>query len=131
MMADFGVAPQPLREFIARIIRGGAVIQAVAIDSPINQLVRLPAEFGTVEILADRGQWFVRLAPRGSTQFFDVLTWIACVTESEVSLEQMPLEDQLAWLDEFLDGDTKHEFTIECLLRARRRRAFGRLGMSE
>lgn len=131
MMADFSMAPQPLREFIARMVRGGADVHAVAIDSPINQLVQLPAEFGTVEILADRGQWFVRLAPSGSTQFFDVPAWIACVTESEVSLEQMALEDQLAWLDEFLANGTKHEFTIECLLQARRKRAFGRLGISE
>lgn len=79
---------------------------------------------------ADRGQWFVEFAPPGVNEFFDTAVWIACLSRTEVSLELMPLEAQAAWLEEFLAGGVQGEYTIECLLEARRRRAYGRMGLT-
>lgn len=42
----------------------------------------------------------------------------------------MPLDAQVAWLEEFLAVGVRKEYTIECLLESRRRRAYGRLGFT-
>lgn len=80
-------------------------------------------------MLADCGRWFVELAPPGSCEFFDAAVWTSCLNRTEVSLELMPVDTQAAWLAELLVDGVRGECTIECLLEARRRRAYGRMGL--
>lgn len=128
-MPDLSSAPQALETLAERLADGGTPLRVHSFDSPINQQLRAQTPHGTVQVLADRGQWFVELAPPGSSEFFETAVWTACLTRTEVSLELMPLDAQAAWLEELLANGVGSEYTIECLLEARRRRAYGRMGL--
>ena len=130
MMPDLSLAPQALQRLAERLADGGSPLQVHSFDSPSNQQLRAQAPRGTVQVLADRGQWFVELAPPGASEFFDTAVWGACLTRTEVSVDPMPLDAQAAWLEEFLSGGVQGDYTLDCLLEARRRRAYGRMGLT-
>jgi len=104
----------PNKRFLDDAISLGSEIQ---LATPLSQV-------------ADRGQWFVELAPPGASEFFDTAVWGACLTRTEVSVDLMPLDAQAAWLEEFLSGGVQGDYTLDCLLEARRRRAYGRVGLT-
>ena len=128
-MPDLSSAPQALETLAERLADGGTPLRVHSFDSPTNQQLRAKTPHGTVQVLADRGQWFVELAPPGSSEFFDTAVWSACLTRTEVSLDLIPLHEQVMWLADFLAAATPDESIVECLLEARRRRAFGRMGL--
>lgn len=129
-MFDMSLAPQGLQKFAEGLAEEETPLRVEAFDSPSNQLLQAQTARGTVQVLADRGQWFVELAPPGVAEFFSTAVWIACLSRTEVSLEIVPLDAQIAWLEVFLAGDDQREYTIECLLDAQRRRAHGRMGLT-
>lgn len=128
-MPDLSSAPQALQALAERLADGGTPLRVHSFDSPTNQQLRAQTPHGTVQVLADRGQWFVELAPPGASEFFDTAVWSACLTRTEVSLDLVPPDAQALWLTEFLAADVRSEYAIECLLEARRRRAYGRMGL--
>ncbi len=128
-MPDLSSAPQSLQMLAGRLAGSGNPLRVHSFDSPTNQQLRAQTPHGTVQVLADRGQWFVELAPPGSSEFFDTAVWTACLTRTAVSLDLIPLDAQALWLAEFLAADVRSEYTIECLLEARRSRAYGRMGL--
>jgi hypothetical protein len=129
MMLDLSDAPQAVRNFADWLSDRGTSLSLQAFDSPNNQLLRAPSPRGTVQLLADRGQWFVELAPPGADEFFDTAVWSSCLAGGEVSLELTPLDTQVEWLQEFLAGELREGPTIDCLREAQRKRAYGRLGL--
>ena len=128
-MPDLSSAPQSLQTLAEQLTRRGTPLRVHSFDSPTNQQLRAQTPHGTVQVLADRGQWFVELAPPGSTEFFDAAAWSACLTGAEVSLDLVPLDEQVMWFVDFLAAAIPDESIVECLLEARRRRAFGRMGL--
>lgn len=128
-MSNLSSAPQALQVLAEQLARGGTPLRVHAFNSPTNQQLRAHTSHGTVQVLADRGQWFVELAPPGSSEFFDTAAWAACLARSEVSLELIPLDERVTWLAAFLAAATPEKPTVECLLQARRRRAYGRMGL--
>ena len=129
-MSDLALAPQVLQKFAESLAERETPLRVEAFDSPSNQLLQAQTARGTVQVLADRGQWFVELAPPGVAEFFSTTVWIACLSRTEVSLELMPLDAQTAWIEEYLTGGDQREYTIECLLETRHRRACGRMGLA-
>jgi hypothetical protein len=129
MMPDLSSAPQPLQRLAEWLADSRAPLRVQSFDSPSNQLLQAQTPRGTVQVLADRGQWFVELAPPDASEYFDTAVWNSCLSGTEVSLELVPLDAQAAWLEEYLAGDEEGEYTIECLREARRRRAYGRMGL--
>lgn len=126
-MPDLSSAPQALVALAEWLADGGTPLRVHAFDSPTNQQLRAQTPHGTVQVLADRGQWFVELAPPGSSEFFDTAVWTACLTRTEVSLDVISLDAQMLWFAEFLAADARSEHAIECLVEARRRRAYRRM----
>jgi hypothetical protein len=124
------LAPQVLQKFAESLAERETPLRVQAFESPSNQLLQARTARGTVQVLADRGQWFVELAPPGAAEFFSTTVWLACLSRTEVSLELMPFDAQTAWLEEYLTGGDQREYTIECLLETRRRRAYGRMGLA-
>jgi len=130
MMLDLSAAPRPIQKLAGWLADRGAPLRVQSFDSPSNQLLQSQTPRGTVQVLADRGQWFVELAPPGASEYFDTAVWESCLSGTEISLELAALDEQAAWFEEFLAGDEQREHTIECLREARRRRAYGRMGIS-
>lgn len=128
-MPDLSSAPPSLQTLAARLAREGTPLRVHSFDSPTNQQLRAHTTHGTVQVLADRSQWFVELAPAGAEEFFDTAAWTSCLAGVEVSLELEPLEVQVCWLEQYLAGEPDVEVTVECLRDARRRRAYGRMGL--
>jgi hypothetical protein len=129
MMADLSAAPQAVLDLAEWLSERGTPLRARSFDSASNQLLQAHVPQGTVQVLADRGQWFVELAPAGAEEFFDTAAWTSCLTGAEVSLELEPLDVQVGWLEGYLAGEGHGKVTIECLREARRRRAYGRMGL--
>lgn len=129
MMPDLSAAPRAVHDLAGWLSERGNPLEQRSFDSASNQLLQAHASWGTVQVLADRGQWFVELAPPGAEEFFDTAAWTSCFAGAEVSLELEPLEVQVGWLEEYLAGEPHVEVTVECLRDARRRRAYGRMGL--
>lgn len=130
-MPDLSSAPQAISE-LARILSArGNPLRTQSYGSPGDQVLRAETPAGTVQVLADRGQWFVDLAPPGVDDYFDTEVWAACLSGAPVSLELVSLDSQVAWLKEFLDEDVRTGYSIESLRKARQRRAYGRLGFQQ
>jgi hypothetical protein len=129
MMAALSSAPQSLQALAEQLAINGTPLGVHAFDSPGNQQLRAQTLHGIVQATADRGEWFVELAPPGSSEFFDAAGWRACLTRTDVSLELIPLDAQTAWLADLLVADVPTGDTIECLREARRTRAYGRMGL--
>jgi hypothetical protein len=131
MMVNLSSAPPAVRALVERMTVGGALMGQENFDSPVNQRFQLATPRGALRVVADRGQWFVELAPEGSEEFFDSAVWVSCLTGSVVSVELPPLESQVAWFIEFLGDENGKSVALKCLLRARRRRALARMGIVE
>lgn len=129
MMPDLSAAPRALRDLAAWLSGRGNPLERRSYDSASSQLLQARTPRGTVQVLADRGQWFVELAPLGAEEFFDTAAWRSCVSGVEVSLEVEPLESQVGWLKEYLVGRSNVEVSLRCLRDARSRRALGRMGL--
>jgi hypothetical protein len=130
MMPDLSSAPRAVLDLAEWLSERGISLQARSFHSASNQLLQAHAPQGTVQVLADRGQWFIELAPPGTEEFFGTAAWSSCLAGAEVSLELEPLSAQVAWIKEYLAGDAHGGINIECLRQARRRRAYGRMGLT-
>lgn len=128
-MSDISAAPQAIQELGRWLADGGTVLAVDSFESPTSQRLRAHTARGTLQVVADRGQWFVELAPLGSSEFFDTAVWAACLAGVEVSVDVIPIDAQVAWLERFLKEGDLRSCTIECLLEARRRRAYRRMGL--
>lgn len=128
-MSDLSTAPPAVLDLAHWLSERGAPLELRSFDSVSNQLLLAHAPRGTVQVLVDRGQWFVELAPPGAEEFFDMAAWTSCLKGEEVSLELEPISVQVGWLKQYLAGESDGEFTVECLREARRRRAYGRMGL--
>lgn len=128
-MPDLSSAPLALQRLAEWLADRGTPLRVLSFDSPDNQLLQGQTRHGIVQVLADRGRWFVELAPPGASEYFDTAVWNACLTQTDVSLELTPLDAQAAWLEDFLAGRLHGDYTIELLVEARRRRAYGRMGL--
>ncbi|MFI5061011.1 MAG: hypothetical protein ACHP7F_06165 [Actinomycetales bacterium] len=128
-MSDLSSAPKAVQELAEWLTDRGSPLRAKAFDSPNNQLLQAPVEHFLVQVLADRGQWFVALAPPDADEYFATAVWSSCLAGTPVSLELTPLAAQVAWLKEFLAEDAHGDWSIECLRDARRRRAYQRMGL--
>lgn len=82
-MPDLSLAPQVVQRLAGRLTEGGTPLRVHSHGSPTNQQLRAETPHGTVQVLADRGQWFVELAPPGPDEFFDTAVWTACLTRTE------------------------------------------------
>lgn len=129
MMIDLSLAPSPIQELARWLAGRGCPLLPQAFDSPNNQVLWATSPRGVVRVLADRGQWFVELAPPGVDEYFDSAVWSSCLTGAEVSLELTSLAEQVAWLEDFLHDGPTSEYSIECLREVRRTRAFRRMGL--
>ena len=129
MMPELPSVPPALQALTEQLDSGGTPLRVHSFDSPDDQQLRATTPHGTVQVLVDRGQWFVELAPPGSSEFFDTAVWIACLTRTDVSLDLGSLDAQTMWLVEFLAAEVHNRYTIECLREARRKRAYGRMGL--
>lgn len=127
-MSDLSMAPIPVRNLAEWLADRGSPLVPQSLESPINQLLKARAQYG-VRVLADRGQWFVDLAPPGVDEFFNSAVWSSCLTGATVSLELVPLAEQVAWIEEFLSDDSRRDYSVDCLRETRRKRAFGRMGI--
>jgi hypothetical protein len=130
MMPDLSSAPLAIQRLARWLDDEGAQLSVHSFDSPANQLLKAKMARGQVQVLVDRGQWFVELAPPGVDDYFDMAVWTSCLAGTDVTLELEPLDVQAAWLTKFLAGEISGECTISCLREARRRRAYGRMGLS-
>ena len=121
-MADLSSAPKVLRDFAERLSKGGAVLKTIRFLSPLNQVLQVETTIGVVQLLADRGQWFVDLAPpdQTSNDFFDAMTWRACLAREEAGTNADPLEEQVAWLEAYLRGEVSGTYTVQGLGETRR-----------
>jgi hypothetical protein len=128
-MPDLSSAPTAVQRFAGWLAEHGAHVSVQSFASPTNQLLRAPTARGTVQIVADRGQWFVELAPPEAGEYFDTAVWTACLSGSDVSLELQSLDAQVEWLIAFLGADASSRCSIECLREARQRRAYRRMGL--
>lgn len=122
-------APEALRELAGWLADAGT-LRVDSFNSPGNQRLRALTSLGTVQVVADRGQWFVELAPPGLSEYFDTAVWSACITGAEVGLDLVPLDAQVAWLHELVAGGVPGEVSVECLVEVRRWRAHGRMGLT-
>lgn len=122
-MPDLSAAPHAVLNLSEWLSERGVALQERSFDSASNQMLQAYASRGTVQVLADRGQWFVGLAPPGVEEFFDTAVWVSCLTGAEVSLELESLDVQVGWLEEYLAADAPRDVSVECLRQARRRPA--------
>lgn len=127
-MSDLSMAPMSVQNLAEWLADRGNPLVPQTFDSPTNQLLQARAQHG-VQVLADRGQWFVELAPPGVDEFFDTAVWSSCITGATVSLELTPLAEQIAWIEEFLSDDSRRDYSVDCLRETRRKRAFERMGI--
>lgn len=130
-MPDLSLAPQAISE-LARILSArGNPLRTETYSSPGDQVLRARTPAGTVQVIADRAQWFVDLAPPGVDDYFDTEVWSACLSGAPVSLQLVSLDSQVAWIMKFLDEDVRTRYSIESLRQERQRRAHGRLGFQQ
>lgn len=130
MMLDLSAAPRPIQKLAEWLEDSGSPLCVQTFDSPSTQLLQAHTPRGSVQVLADRGQWFVELAPTGASEYFDTAVWASCLSGTDVSLDLAPLDEQALWFEEYLAVDEEREYTIERLREARHRRAYGRMGLS-
>lgn len=128
-MPDLSAAPQSVQKLSEWLAGRGTALHECSFDSASNQTLQAHTPRGTVQVLADRGQWFVELAPPRTIEFFDMATWISCLTGTEVSLALESLDVQVGWIEEYLVADAHDDVSVECLRQARRQRAHGRMGI--
>ncbi|MCV2393905.1 hypothetical protein OEB99_06260 [Actinotalea sp. M2MS4P-6] len=129
-MPDLSLAPPAVLRLAQTLAERGAPLTIRAFDSPTNQLLGATLDVGSVRVLADGGQWFVDLAPPGLDEYFDTAVWTACLNGTDVSLDLESLDSQVGWLEEHLSSGFAGDGRIECLRDARRRRAYGRMGLA-
>ncbi|NYF11413.1 hypothetical protein HDC94_002569 [Leifsonia sp. AK011] len=128
-MPDLSLAPPSVRALAEFLTSRRASLSVVRFDSPVNQELRSETPRGTVQVLVDRGQWFVELAPSGSNEFFNVAVWIACLEGGDEDAILLPLDAQTTWIANYLASSEPRKFSIECLLNVRRARAYRRMGL--
>jgi hypothetical protein len=129
MLPDLSSAPAAVQKLAGWLAGRGAQLSVQSFDSPNDQLLNAKTVRGEVQILADRGQWFVELAPPNTSDFFNTAVWTSCLTGMDVNFELEPLDSQVTWMEEFLAGDVSREYSLECLRETRHRRAYGRMGL--
>ncbi len=129
-MPDLSSAPPVIRHFAERLAERGTPLQTVSFESSRNQLLRTALTSVTVQILADRGQWFVELAPAGVEDWFDTAAWRCCLEGGPVSVNLDPLDTQVAWIEDYLARSAKLHVSLDCLREARRERAYQRMGLA-
>ncbi len=127
-MDELSSAPPSIRALAEWLAERGTPLVLHSFHSHNNQLLKAESPQGTFEVLADRGQWFVRLAPAHSDEYFDSAVWEACLSGKEVSLEVDPLEVQVAFLQDLLTTGATDTCSTECLTEARITRVYRSLG---
>ena len=130
-MMDLTKAPLAIQELADWLAHRGQNLTAQSFDSPKNQLLISHPAKGSIQVLADRGQWFVELSPPGSGEFFDTSVWRSCFQSADVDVDPGPLADQVAWIVGYILGDIDGQCTLDCLLSTRKRRADARIGFKE
>ena len=113
-MPNLSVALQSVEDLSRWLAEGGVTLQEYSFDSPSNQVLHAHLSRGTVQVLADRGQWFVVLAPPGADEFFDSSTWHSCLTGTDVSLTLQPLAAQVEWLIDYLTAGPRVDVSTQC-----------------
>jgi len=127
LAVDLTEAPSEISSLVSAITELNVTLVVASYDSANNQLLTAQSRVGRIDILVDRGQWLVSLAPNGSRESFDMAAWEACRTGADVALTENTLQEQTLWLEQLLRSDIVHAADVECLRRARKTRAYGRL----
>lgn len=104
---------------------GGFGDRAIDLTGPESLAVRL---------VADRGQWFLELAPPGADERFDADVWRSCLDDAEIADEPSPLDAQARFVAGNLDrilaaAQARGDELTACLRRKRSIRARRRLGL--
>src|SRR6478735_6073253 len=127
LAVDLTGAPPEISSLVSAITEQNVTLVVESYHSANNQLLTAQSRAGRIDILADRGQWLVSLAPKGSTESFDMAAWEACRTGTDVPLALNTLQEQTLWLEQLLRSAVVYRADVECLTRARKARAYGRL----
>ncbi len=129
-MVDLTGAPSGIQALACELSEAGTPFEVHRFASPADQQWRALVAAGTLQVTADRGQWFIELAPPGGSDYFDAAVWDACLTGTDVSLELWSVSAQVTWMAAFLRSGTRAVPQYERLHDARDRRAYGRLGLT-
>ena len=130
MIIDLTSCPVAIARLAAILADQGIALRAVAFESRHNQMMEAHTPVGSMRVVVDRGQWFVELASPGHAEYFDTAVWEACLRGGPVSLELIPLDEQVSWFEAALRSEDTRRCSLECLLGARQRRAYGRMGIA-
>ena len=128
-MPGLGEAPEAIQALAVWLEQRGTPLVVKRFDSPNFQVLEAETSRGTIELLVDRGGWFLTVAPPNSREFFDSAVWVACLTSTPVSAEIAPLSDQVSWLRGFVEESAPVEYSLACLQEARHKRAYRGMGL--
>lgn len=128
---DTKYAPDSILRLIGWLNVWPTTERTINCSSSLNQIVRFTHEDETfVDIIVDRGQWFIEIGFSPWDQGFHVVIWEACLSGSEAPMEVIPLEAQIDRVIAVARSASGASVTLECMEEQRRLRTEKRSKLS-
>lgn len=124
------MAPVEVVMFVEELVGRGFREHTVSTRGPLNQVVEFVEADATVQVLVDRGQWFVALAVGQMSNVYDFEAWESCLKGTDVSADVHTFADAANWILAALGNPRLGAVSEDCLLRARGERVARRLGLA-
>lgn len=122
------MAPVEVVMFVEKLGERGFREHTVSARGPLNQVVEFVDSGATVQVLADRGQWFVALAFGQMRDVYDLEAWESCLSGEDVSPDVHTFAESASGILTVLGDPRLADVSEECLVRARGDRVARRLG---
>jgi hypothetical protein len=106
--------PSVIDELLAALRQAGSEVHEVLFRSPNNRIIEAATSIGVIRLVVDRSQWFIELAPPDVREFFDTAVWDACCRGTPVSLNLIPLREQVDWLEAALEDGKLEGWSLDC-----------------
>ena len=128
--------PEALADMVARLQEGGfSITDEAAAEGFGDRVIVLRKDPLAARLVADRGQWFIDLAPSGCDDWFDPDVWRSCLDGTPIpdkpSTPAAHAEFVVRELDRLLAAADRQRELLACLRDNRAARARRRLGLDE